>query len=1132
MKKQLLSYVILFTILVSTGLALVTSNHFFPEIEEGKLNVTGRIKTERKKAIEKVRITILDSAYKQIGPEIFTDQKGRFQFTLAYDQKVRVRYQAEGFVTMFNTFDTKVPRQKKYKELYYDASIVLLSDSSSYNRRAISTKPFMKVAFNEGFDMFIEDVEESIAFVDELIQPNVGSVFMNGAINDTLQDTVNVTLVAVDSLGFVVAEAVTTPDGRYQLEVPLMSNVKVQFKSKDHYNAFAIVNTAVDSSKNLDDFNVKQDFNLVNKRVPNVNPAAFNKPIATISNDPSSGEFKASTASADVFSESLWALKNRMVLRGALVNRDSLPFKGTMIQVLDGDLISDEYEIDTPYFEIPLPKDAITHVKFKSKGFHTSFISINTNISKEDQAKLKYFKKNIELYSKDRTDINSDAFKLPMTKFYFDSESKSFVSDFAITEEFTAKLHEGVQVDTNYGKGEITLDCQVIDAITAKNVGKSKVRVMDENKKVVSSLKTDDKGKLTLRLTTNKVYFIELEADGYMNTLNEFNTEVPENYVDEDHITNPFFRILHQNTLFQEKTVPTALSDSMPITLFFFDEDKDHFDEDFSYMTNFERAVVNYVPPPPQKTGKELAEEEAAKKEALMAEARAAVEAAKVASEALIAAALLKEQGEKLKITGKILDENEQPVSGMKVELLEDKSKVESTESGADGAFAILAPYGKDMQLKFDDKSYHAMFMNVSTKLPEGKEPSPDKFDLKTVKAYNKKSATVNPRAFSLPVASIGYGATGATKKEWVSKQFVEALVVTPEVQRLAIDGRVREGSKNRSIGDAKILVSKKGKVIDTIIVDSRGKFETQLEFQEDYRFTVMKDGYYETVTAISTKTANSTDPLLDKRIKNMKLLLVNKADPDLNMSVFQRPFSRYAYNSTSGEFEEVDGISESFLADLYIDRNPKDDVQLTTENVSATTKVGKKGINDGTTKLGDADAANKRKANQNQQKQTELMANLNQTLAGLPNTNRARIKDVNLELERIINTGYELRGRVETEVDESLLDAIQQMEDLNRIIALAMGFKADAVLVPVDSTFIVNIAPRRYHYQNRHNVQKLYRDRIMYRDKVVDLVKLTDWWIYNTYYKNGKKINSETYHNEMARIRSTTYLVDSVGSI
>ena len=1107
---------------------------YFPAIKEGKLSVTGRIKTENKKSIDSVKILIMDSIGSAvIGNPVYTDKKGRFKFDLPYNQKYRVYYSKQGFVSMFNIYNTRVPLQKKYKELYYDAAITLLSDSAEYNRRAISRKPFMNVAFNDGFDMFIEDLDESLAFIDDIIQPNLGAVTLSGQVQDTLQDTVQMRIVARDTLGFIVSEAITEPDGSYKLDVPLMTKVKLEFMSKDHYPAFAEVNTIVDTNRNMQDFKVEQNFTLVNTRVEGVNPAAFKIPIATIENDPVSGEFEVEATTAAVFEEALWSLKNRLVFKGFVENRDSIPFRELTVQVMDGDILSDEYELDTNYFEVPLPNNAITHVKFKSKGFHQSFVSINTNFDKAAKDTLKHFQRNIELYSRDRSDINSDAFDLPMKKFHFDGGSGNFVNDAGIEEEFIAELAKGVEIDTSFGKGEIALDCQVIDAITAKNVGKTKVRIMDQNKKVVSVINSDKSGKLLVRLSTNKVYFFKMETDGYHNTLNEFNTEVPENYVDEDHITNPFLRVLNLNTTFEDKLVPAAVSDSLPITLFYFDRDKDHFAEDISYLTTFERAVINYVPPPPTKSGKELAEEEKAKKEALMAEARAASEAAKLAATAAATAAMLAEQGKKLRVKGMVVDENNQPIEGMDIELKEEKNKITSTKSAADGTFTIIAPYDKNMQLRFEDKQHHEMFMNLTTILPEGKEAEPDIYDIKEVLAYDKKSPTVNPRAFNLPFQSLGYSANGVVKKEWVTKQFTDALILTPEVQRLAIEGKLRDG-RNRTVGDAQILVYNKSTVIDTINVDKRGKFETSLAFQEEYKFTVVKDGYYSTYAAVSTSTrsSNNSDPLLDKRIKNMKLLLVNKADEDLNMDVFKRPFTRFAYNSSSGEFEELDGISEDFLADLYPEKEDKKSFQLLARKVKSDRKEGKKGNNDEVAKVGGSDAAAKRKSNQNLAEKSKMMNNLNTALMGVSNPNRARIKDVNLQLERIINDGYTTRGKQESEIDESMLDAVKQLEELNAIIASAMGFKRDAELVPIDSTFKVALVGRRYHSEKKVNVHRIYRDRIMYRDRIDDLVRLNDWRFWNEYYLNGEKINEETYNNEMARIRSTTFLIDSVGAI
>lgn len=1134
MRKRIFNLSTLLLISVFTALGVVSTYQFLPEIDKGKLNITGRIKTEKKRGIDSVKVVVMDSSgRKQIGDPYFTDKKGRFKFDLPYDQKFTVYYSKEGFVTMFNTFDTKVPREKKFKELYYDAAITMLSDSASYNRRAIARKPFMTVAFNDGFDMFIEDLDNSLAFVEELTEPNLGSVFLSGKIVDSLlNDTASLKIVAKDSLGLVVAETIVKPDGTYDIDLPTMSNLTLEFESEEHYPAFAVINTHVDSTSTMDDYNVQQDFPLVNKEVKDVNPAAFAIPIARIEKDPETGQFTTKSDARDEYEEIMWALRNRIVLAGVLINRDSLPFKSTSIQIMDGDVLADEYDYDTNYFEVPLPNQAITHVKIKSKGFHPAFISINTSLPEEAKDTVKRFDSEIELYDKDRSDINSDAFDLPMKKLYFDAAAGAFVADAAITTEFDNKLAEGVTPDTSYGEGLISLDCQVIDAITAKNVGKTKVRILDENKKVVSVINSDKTGKVQFKLGTNKIYYIELESDGHINTLNEFNTEVPEGYKDEDYITNPFLRILNNETYFEEKPIPEAISDSLPVTLFYFDQGQDHFAEDISYMTTFERSVINYVPPPPKKTGKELAEEEAAKKEALRAEAKAAVAAAAAAAAKARRDKELAEQGKRLRVNGKVVDEDGNPVDNVDIELVEGKDRIAKAETDKNGRFFVIAPYGKVMQMRFESKEHHDMFLNLTTTLPEGVEEKPDSFNLQNVKAYNKKSLSANPNAFSEPFTSVAYGANGASRKTWVDEAFAKSLNVTPLDQKLAIEGRVREGNNSRSIGNAKILVKNNGTVIDTINVDERGRFSSYLDYQKDYRLEVMKDGYFSTFTNVSTRVAQTEDPLIGKKIKSMKILLVNKADPDLNNSVFRRPYTRYVYNASKGEFTEVEGLSEAYLADLYIEKDKeKKSFQLFAKKVKADKQDGSKGNNDAVAKLGAGGAAAKRKSNQSHAKKAELMSDFHNMLNGVATPNTKRIKDVNLALQRIINTGYEVRGKQEKEIDESVLEAVKQLQQLNEIIASAMGFKQDAELVPLDSTFKVKLPWRRFHYYNKVNVHETTRDRVMSRDEIIDYVHKRDWYVFDDYYKNGEKIDEEHYQTELARIKKNSYLI-SVDSI
>ncbi|MGB0390115.1 MAG: carboxypeptidase-like regulatory domain-containing protein [Salibacteraceae bacterium] len=1098
-------------------LGLLSSYSFQPPIEEGKLSVSGRVKNEKKKDIDSTLILITDSTGKLFLDTIYSDNKGKFSFELDYNKVYRTYYSKPGYATIFDVYETDVPKGKLYKELTYLVSKTMFSDSSDFNQRAAERHPVLNVSFNKAYDGFYEDFEGVTAFLDEITKPNVGEMNIVGVFQDSLTDSFNVQVLALDTLGFELAQTTSDKDGNYRVTVPLMNKVRLKFISGDHYESFAMVNTKVPEVKSGTDFDINQDFVLVNKIDSTINPDAFESPIARIEHLGETGEFVENPAVASIFNDQLLIDERRILLTGLLFDNLGHSITNTKVTVKDGDRIIDEVIVDSNNFEVKLPFEAIAHVYFNSNDYHESFISYNTNLSAEEMQKNKKLSTKVELYSRERTEINPLAFNIPTNKYYYDRNIEGFANDSSVSNEFLALLQKPEEpLGTADSKGFLVIRGMISDpSIGNKKVPDARVRILDEDKQVLSAFGADKKGRFQTQLGLNKIYFLEVEKEEYLPTQIKFDTRVAEGKSNETiEQIGVLLPVIHQDNKIGDKQVPPSIVEEYPTTGFYIDSTLT-LTEDFDVFDRFAEAVVNYEDPStaevPAVTLAQLEEDKRRKEELELLNKK-------------------KPKIPELRIAGKIVDERNIPISGALVSLTENNKTIEKTETDSLGNYNIQVPTQKNMDLLVSGDNLHTVKTNVNTIYPDTLEPKSDILVLPDLKAYNKANIGVNPKAFDQNWQAVAYNPSSNSfaLDEETPNSFASILESIPDNQYLLVNGRAKD-QKGRNISDAQIVVRANGSVVTTLYTDKKGRYNAKLEYQKDYRFEVKKNGYSGTFAALSTKTNTDQERLIDKKIKSLNLLLVSKDEKNLNDKVFYRPYAQVAYDPKLDEFVEVAEITDEFLADMYIeeveDEEGKKEYQLKSTVVASAFEVSdEKGYKEYVSRAGASKtAAQKRSQNKNAASKaaSPFMGVFTDALSGIQQSRRTQIRDVSLTLNEIYNARVAMSQKPKLEIDENMVEANEQKSIMNNIIASALGMRGSGDLVSTDSTLNINLIPRINHFVEGTPLYRITRDQVFVEGKQIEYVNTVDWGLWNTYYRDNKKIRESVYSAELDSLNS-----------
>ncbi|MCB0483646.1 MAG: hypothetical protein KDC37_03705, partial [Flavobacteriales bacterium] len=570
-------------------------------LPEGKLIFTGRVLNDKGQVLDSVKISLRDSSNRRTFTTYYTDKRGKFKIKLDYGQVRNVHFEVDGYVAMFARFETEVPSSKIYNDYYFDARIDLLNDTMDFNKKTIARNAFMTVRFNSSLDHFAESFNKQMTFFEQLAKPNLGLIKLRGYVRDSLLDTINVRLSAYDmNTNEVLDTAVTAYDGYYEMEVPLQREVKVQLESKEHYAVYTTMKTIVPTKLVQKDFELNKSFDLIPRDNEDVNRQAFALPVDAVVFDSSKTTFSSQPKVVEKFEEVLNSFPKTIKLAGKLNNVEGRDFVGTTIMVKDGNRLINETKLDSSNsFEVEMPYQSIVHVNFKTTGYHEGFISYNTNMSKSEMHNAAQLKTDVELYNKDRTDINAKAFEFPMAKYYYDKKQKGFTSDTAISNAFYKALHEiKVKRDsTPAAAGFLVLTGSVKNPATNKRVPEAKLRVLDAQKNVLSYFNADKRARFNMRLNLNRIYYVELESPGYHNTLLKFNTHVSKGKENTDIEQDGLEAlIIHEQDILAGKPVPAELMKDRAVTSFYYAEEEGIFVEDLSTFDNFRIAVENYKP--------------------------------------------------------------------------------------------------------------------------------------------------------------------------------------------------------------------------------------------------------------------------------------------------------------------------------------------------------------------------------------------------------------------------------------------------------------------------------------------------------------------------------------------------------
>ncbi len=1080
-------------------------------VEEGKLDVAGRIRNENKKNLDSARILVKDSSGRKVLHEYYTDSKGKFRFGLDYNQKVRVYFQKEGYVEMFASFDTKVPSTKTYKTLYYEAAIALLSDSAAFNKQAAKVEPFLKVAYNSGYEIFIEDIDHTFAFLDQVTEPNIGKLKLTGAVVDSTSDSLDFKIEVLDSLGRLLSETKTDAEGNYSIEVPLMNKTKLSLLSENHHPSFTTVEGFVPEGNKEDFFSMKHDFIAIPK-TEKISSAVTEIPQDKIIYSDSSKQFGEVDAVREEFEYAVEVTKRRLVLTGIVRNENGDTISPLNVEVLDGDALYNEYEVKKTQYKAELPYQSIVRVNFKAKGYHPVFVSLNTNMDFNQMDSIKQFDVPVSLTSKDNTDINPDAFDLPAKKFYYDNDNGTFKPDTAALSEFEDKLKsdDGLIVDTAVSTGFLNLEARVFDPATNDKIEEGRVRILNENKAVVSSITTDKKGRFSAQLGLNKIYYLEFEKDNYYPTTVKFNTQVPEGKENTD-ITQGGLRapIVHKENEIFGKPIPPSLIEDREVTAYYFSEEDDLFIEDMTVYEAFMEDVRNYVPPTPDvpKPPKDTVD-----KPVLVTN---------------------------VDINGLVLNAAKIPLDGLSMDFFDDGKKIESIKTDEQGKFAVTLPLNKNLTAELSKKDYHTETIEINTKAEETESLKNKTIAIDPITMYAEDNLNANPAAFALKskryVLNTSSGNFDVDEK--VESSFKKALAVVPDNQKVLVEGKT-EDAKGKSVPNALIMVYEGASLIDSVRSDNRGNYELLLPYQKDYRVVMEDKNFYRSYAAVSTKTKVNNERLVDKKIKGLDLVIVNRKEAKVNPMAFLKPFARVKFDADKDEFVEVDAVQTEFLANLFIEPKTKEeepeeeeesknnkDIQLVVEKIDAKQNIAERVSNENqapaTTTAG-IERQKQQKTNRNLAAKSKIMGDFHNMMQGVRVQKARSMRDVNLDMERILNTGYTVAKPPEQKVNENMVKALETRQMLNQVVAEALGFKRTNIPpVSTDSIFDINHTYRMKHVDEGFGVYKVKRDWVYQNRKVVEYVREQSWWIFYFHYKNGKRIDDDVYERELEALKA-----------
>lgn len=1115
MYKTLIQNTILLSVLVflcSSFWLPITPTDKGVNVEPGKLNVQGKIKNEKRKSLDSVRILVKDSSGRKIIAEYFSNDKGRFKLELPFNSTYQVHFEKADYVNMFARFNTTVPKTKLYKEVYYSPSIVLLSEDLEYNKEAVKVEPFMIVSFHKGLDDFYEDINQAINFLDNVIQPNVGKLKLFGSVKDSTNDTINVRIEAIDSLGRVIAETQTQPNGFYELSLPIMNKTKIELVSDKHHKTFTNIETIVPSDKSESNYTLNYDIEAIPLE-EKLTETLKTTPVDEIVYNATENTFITDSIAEQKFQKELAVTQKRIRIYGNLNLENPQENGTTTIQVMDGDNLYSESKTDSTSYSVEVPFHSIVHLKYRTAGHHNAFISLNTNVEESEMHKIDAYQIPMQLYSKDNPDVNPEAFTLPVSKYYYNNSQ--FETDSLAQAEFLAKLKESRKIlDTAVATGFAKIRGKVIDPGINSKVPDARIRILNENKAMVSSLTTDKKGRFLLSLGLNKVYYLEFDKEEYFPTQIKFDTKVPTGKEGKDFEQAGFQAIiLHEETEMEGRKISQDLLQKTPVTSYSYNVEEDLFVEDsMTYALFMEEVMKEKVIEKPKDTVP--AEPPVVKKDTTPK--------------------IIAQVPEKIKFSGMVNTIDNQPISNVNVTAKEGKQTLDETTSDQFGVYQLKVPFDKKVQVNYTLKDHHPTFIDINTAVADKKDISDTIPNIGIVKVYDKGNLYANYKAFGLAQNSITYN---PEKQRFESNQsvksaFMASLNQVPNNQKLALRGKTKN-SKGKSVGSKLIKVYSGAQFIDSVRSDEKGNYTLLLPYQKEYRMVVEEKGFYRSYAAVSTKTNNLKERLVDKKVKNLDLIIVNRNETNINTSIFLKPFTRVRYDVSKSEFVEVEGVESEFLANLYIkpkeeEKKPKKkEYQLASKPVKAETIVAEKvNLSEQTPEAYSSTDDRKQQRNQNKAVavKSEVMQDFHNMMMGFQNNKVASMRDIDLGLQSIVNTGYEVVQKEAPKIDSSVISANQTRLLLNQIVAEALGFRhADVQPVSTDSIFNISFSYRVKHIEEGGGVYRVSRDQVFHKNHIDEYVHVIHWLVIDSYYKNGISISEKDYQTAIARFSPKT---------
>ncbi len=262
----------------------------------------------------------------------------------------------------------------------------------------------------------------------------------------------------------------------------------------------------------------------------------------------------------------------------------------------------------------------------------------------------------------------------------------------------------------------------------------------------------------------------------------------------------------------------------------------------------------------------------------------------------------------RLKIRGKLVDPKGRPLSEVVVELKEFNKVISSTTTTGGGKFSVEVEYQKKQTLHFTKKGYVSMYLQVVSDIPLPKSDKNYTFSPEFFMVSD--TADFNLNQFRKPITRVVYDPIEDffVEDNSVLEDFVAK---TNEPEGVILTGNLSPDDST-AIDSAVINIYEGKKVVESLNVDSTGKFEFKVFYNKQAKVEVIADNYYPTYFNLNTTMTNDSLSRLEFEI-SPTIPLVSIKTEFINPKAFELPVTEFSFQNDSGNFTQNANTKTSF---------------------------------------------------------------------------------------------------------------------------------------------------------------------------------------------------------------------------